>query len=190
MRLSGIKFWAVALFVVASIQVAVVSCSDDPGVENYYTQSREYAADYLKNREQYSEYLKILERARGEYDLRLVDMLGTYGSYTVFAPTNAAVEKYLAERGLSSVDELSVQDCDTIALNSIIEAAYFTTDFNDGQYPKSNMLEHIVSVKSYQEWDAQKQDSVLAMYINQNSPVIHADDCGFQQRPDWHCDFE
>ena len=38
------------------------------------------------------------------------------------------------------------------------------------------MLEHIVSVKSYQEWDAQKQDSVLAMYINQNSPVIHADD--------------
>lgn len=176
MKLSGIKFWAIALFVIASMQVAVVSCSDDPGVENYYTQSREYAADYLKNREQYSEYLKILERARGEYNLRLVDMLGTYGSYTVFAPTNAAVEKYLAERGLSSVDELSVADCDTIALNSIIEAAYFTTDFNDGQYPKSNMLEHIVSVKSYQEWDEQKQDSVLAMYINQSSPVIHADD--------------
>ena len=176
MRLSGIKFWAIALFVVSAIQVAVVSCSDDPGVENYYTQSREYAADYLKNREQYSEYLKILERARGEYDLRLVDMLGTYGSYTVFAPTNAAVEKYLAERGLSSVDELSVADCDTIALNSIIEAAYFTTDFNDGQYPKSNMLEHIVSVKSYQEWDEQKKDSVLAMYINQASQVTHADD--------------
>ena len=176
MKLSGIRFWAIALFVVSAIQVAVVSCSDDPGVENYYTQSKEYAADYLKSREQYSEYLKILERARGEYDLRLVDMLGTYGSYTVFAPTNAAVEKYLAERGLSSVDELSVADCDTIALNSIIEAAYFTTDFNDGQYPKSNMLEHIVSVKSYQEWDEQKQDSVLAMYINQTAPVTHADD--------------
>ena len=176
MKLSEIKFWAIALFVVASIQIAVVSCSDDPGVENYYTQSREYAADYLKNREQYSEYLKILERARGEYNLRLVDMLGTYGTYTVFAPTNAAVEKYLAERGLSSVDELSVADCDTIALNSIIEAAYFTTDINAGQYPKSNMLEHIVSVQSKQEWDEQKQDSVLAMYINQNSPVIHADD--------------
>ncbi len=176
MRLSGIKFWAIALFVVSAIQVAVVSCKDDPGVENYYTQSREYAADYLRSREQYSEYLKILERARGEYELHLVDMLGTYGSYTVFAPTNEAVEKYLAERGLASVDELSIEDCDTIALNSIIEAAYFTTDFNDGQYPKSNMLEHIVSVKSYQEWDAQKQDSVLAMYINQNSQVIHADD--------------
>ncbi len=176
MNSSKIKLWAIALFVISALQVAVVSCSDDPGVENYYTQSREYAADYLKNREQYSEYLKILNRARGEYNLRLVDMLGTYGSYTVFAPTNEAVEKYLAGRGLSSVEELSVEDCDTIALNSIIEAAYFTTDINEGPYPKSNMLEHILSVKSFQEWDAQKQDSVLTLYINQDSQVIHADD--------------
>ena len=156
MNSSKIKLWAIALFVISALQVAVVSCSDDPGVENYYTQSREYAADYLKNREQYSEYLKILNRARGEYNLRLV-------------------EKYLAGRGLSSVEELSVEDCDTIALNSIIEAAYFTTDINEGPYPKSNMLEHILSVKSYQEWDAQKQDSVLTLYINQDSQVIHAE---------------
>ena len=36
MRLSGIKFWAIALFVVSAIQVAVVSCKDDHGVEKYY----------------------------------------------------------------------------------------------------------------------------------------------------------
>ena len=176
MNLKKMRFGAIALCVVAALQVAVVSCSDDPGVENYYTQSREYASSYLQNRSQFSEYLKILEKARGEYNLHLVDMLGTYGDYTVFAPTNEAVEKYLAERGLSSVDELTVEDCDTIALNSIIEAAYFSTDVNEGPYPKSNMLEHILSVNSYQEWDAQKKDSVLAMYINHNSLVIHADD--------------
>jgi len=176
MNLLKVRFGAFVLFVVAALQVAVVSCSDDPGVENYYTQSKEYASNYLKNREQYSEYLKILERARGEYNLRLVDMLGTYGSYTVFAPTNEAVEKYLASRGFTSVDELSVEDCDTIALNSIIEAAYFSTDVNEGPYPKSNMLEHILSINSYKEWDAQKQDSVLAMYVNQASQITHADD--------------
>ena len=114
MNLKKMRFGAIALCVVAALQVAVVSCSDDPGVENYYTQSREYASSYLQNRSQFSEYLKILEKARGEYNLHLVDMLGTYGDYTVFAPTNEAVEKYLAERGLSSVDELSVADCDTI----------------------------------------------------------------------------
>ena len=176
MNLKKVRFGAFVLFVVAAFQVAVVSCSDDPGVENYYTQSKEYASTYLRNRDQYSEYLKILERARGEYNLHLVDMLGTYGSYTVFAPTNAAVEKYLASRGLSSVEELSVEDCDTIALNSIIETAYFSTDVNDGPYPKSNMLEHILSINSYREWDDQKQDSVLAMYVNQASQITHADD--------------
>lgn len=176
MKLSGIKFWAIALFMISAIQVAVVSCKDDPGVENYYTQSREYAADYLKNRSQYSEYLKILERARGEYDLRLVDMLGTYGSYTVFAPTNDAVDKYLLSRGLSSVDDLTREDCDTIALNSIIEAAYFTTDVNQGQYGKNNMLDHIVSVTSEMVWSEEKMDSVLAMHINGDALVTHADD--------------
>ena len=176
MNFKKLRFGASVLFVFMALQMAMVSCSDDPGVENYYTQSKEYAANYLRNRDQYSEYLKILERARGEYDLRLVDMLGTYGSYTVFAPTNEAVEKYLAGRGLTSVDELSVEDCDTIALNSIIEAAYFSTDVNDGPYPKSNMLEHILSINSYKEWSAQKQDSVLAMYVNQASLITHADD--------------
>lgn len=176
MNFTKLRFGALGLFVVAALQVAVVSCSDDPGVENYYTQSKEYASTYLQNRSQYSEYLKILARARGEYDLRLVDMLGTYGDYTVFAPTNEAVEKYLAGRGLTSVDELSVADCDTIALNSIIEAAYFSTDVNDGPYPKSNMLEHILSINSYKEWDAEKQDSVLGMYVNQASKITHADD--------------
>ena len=39
-----IKFnlWAVVLFFLAVVQVSVVSCSDDPGVENYYTAVREY----------------------------------------------------------------------------------------------------------------------------------------------------
>ncbi|MBR3619016.1 MAG: fasciclin domain-containing protein [Bacteroidaceae bacterium] len=171
------NFWAVALFFLSVVQMGIVSCSDDPGVENYYTAVREYASDYLQNREQFSEYVQILQKATGERgDLRLIDMLGTYGSYTVFAPTNEAVDKYLRSKGVSSVDELSKEDCDTIALNSIIEKAFFTTDYSNGQYPKSNMLEHIVSVKSDTVWSESKQDSVLAMYINQSALIAHADD--------------
>ena len=177
MRQMKFNFWAVVLFILSVVQVGVVGCSDDPGVENYYTAVREYASDYLQNRDQFSEYIQILQKATGERgDLRLVDMLGTYGSYTIFAPTNEAVDKYLRSRGLSSVDELSKEDCDTIALNSIIEKAFFTTDYSNGQYPVSNMLEHIVSVKSLQEWSEEKQDSVLAMYVNQSALIVHADD--------------
>ncbi len=177
MKILKFKFLAVALFLISAMQLGFVSCNDDPGVENYYTATREYASDYLKRQEKYSEYVQILQRATGERgDLRLVDLLGTYGTYTVFAPTNDAIDKYLRGRGLTSIDQLSKEDCDTIALNSIIEATYFTTDYSVGQYPKSNMLEHIMSVKSVQEWDETKKDSVLAMYINQTANIIHADD--------------
>ena len=177
MKIIKFNFLAVALFIISAIQVGLVSCEDDPGVENYYTQTREYAADFLKNRDQFSDYVQILQRATGERgDLRLVDLLGTYGSYTVFAPTNTAVEKYLKGRGLTSVEQLTKEECDTIALNSIIEAAYFTTDQSSGQYGKSNMLEHIMSVKSVLEWSDAKKDSVLAIYINQSALVAHADD--------------
>lgn len=171
------KFLAAVLFVISAIQVSLVSCNDDPGVENYYTQMRQYASDYLTSREQFSEYVQILQRATGERgDLRLVDLLGTYGSYTVFAPTNDAVHEYLHAHGMKSIDELSKEDCDTIALNSIIEKAFFTTDYSNGQYPKSNMLEHIMSVKSVTEWSEAKNDSVLAMYVNQTALITHPDD--------------
>ena len=177
MNLNKFKLFTFLLLAFSALQVGMVSCNDDPGVENYYTATREYASDYLKRQDKFSDYVQILQRATGERgDLRLVDLLGTYGSYTIFAPTNDAVKKYLNGRGMTSINQLSKEDCDTIALNSIIERAYFTTDYSSGQYPKSNMLEHIMSVKSVQEWDDVKKDSVLSMYINQTALMTHADD--------------
>lgn len=179
MKILKLKFLAAVVLVLTAMQFGFVSCSDDPGVDNYYTATRDYASDFLRkdDKQRFTSYLEILQRATGERgDLRLVDLLGTYGTYTVFAPTNDAVDKYLKSRGLSSVAELSKEDCDTIALNSIIEATYFTTDVSSGQYNKSNMLEHVMSVKSVMEWDDAKKDSVLAMYVNQTALIAHADD--------------
>lgn len=177
MKVINNKVLAAIVIVLSAIQISLVSCNDDPGIESYYTQTREYASDFLKNREQFSDYVQILQRATGERgDLRLVDLLGTYGSYTVFAPTNNAIRQYLNSRGMISVDQLSKEDCDTLAMNSIIEKAFFTTDYSNGQFPKSNMLEHIMTIKSLQEWSETEKDSVLAMYVNQTSLITHADD--------------
>lgn len=179
MKILKLKFMAAVVLVLSAVQFGFVSCSDDPGVDNYYTATRDYASDFLRKdpEQRFTSYLEILQRATGERgDLRLVDLLGTYGTYTVFAPTNDAVNEYLKSRGLSSVAELSKTDCDTIALNSIIEATYFTSDVSSGQYNKSNMLEHIVSVKSIKEYSEEKKDTILGMYINQTARIIHADD--------------
>lgn len=173
MKILKIQFLAVAVLFIAAIQLTVVSCSDDPGVDSYYTKTEDYAADFLKNdTATYGMYLQILERATGESGkLRLVDLLGTYGSYTVFAPTNDAVEAYLASKGITSVANLSKEDCDTIALSSIIEQAYFTTDVDNDTYDKLNMLDRPLTISSQEN-----EDGSLKMMINKTAVIAHADD--------------
>lgn len=170
MNISKLKFFVAALLCVSAIQVAFVSCSDDPGAENYYTSTKEYASDYLQNREQYSKYVEVLQRATGsEGRYRLVDLLSTWGAYTVFAPTNDAIDLFLASKGVGTVAELSKEDCDTIALNSIIESvAYFTTDVSNDTYNKTNMLDQLITITT----DVDKG----AMYINTKSLLTHVDD--------------
>lgn len=157
-----IKFVAALLLLMSAVQVSFVSCSDDPGAENYYTFTGEYAADFLRNRDKFSEFTTIVQRAN------LMDLLATYGSYTVFAPTNDAIDKYLANNGLSSVDELSDADCDTLARNHIIEQSYFTSDVSDGTYNQMNMLDLPLTITS---------DTVtLKSYINKSAEIVQADD--------------
>jgi len=151
--------------------MAVISCDDDPGVENRYTSTSEYASDYLQNREQFSEFVKILSRSNK------LSVLGTYGNYTVFAPTNAAVTSYLAGLGMASVDELTTDECDTIAKNHIIEnAAYFTTDYNDGTYPQMNMLDRTLTVSCDSDTVSVPGQITLAVYINKSARMIQMDD--------------
>lgn len=149
----------------------VASCDDDPGVENRYTSTSEYASDFLLNREKFSEFAQILERSN------MLSLLGTYGSYTVFAPTNDAVDTYLAGRGLTSVDELSKEDCDTITYTHIIEnVAYFTTDYNDGTYPVMNMLDRPLTVSCDSDTVSTPGQITLAVYINKAARMIQMDD--------------
>lgn len=171
------KISATAIAIIFAVQCCIVSCvSDDPGINNYYTSTKEYAIDYLSNREQFSKYVEILQRATGERgDLRLNDLLGTYGSYTVFAPTNAAIDEYIHSRGFKDVSELTKEECDTIALNSIIEQAYFTTDYSDAIYPRGNMLEHIMSINA-DSLVTPSGEVDLRLFINREAPIRHADD--------------
>lgn len=162
---------------IAVVLVAVValfaSCSDDPGVDNYYTAKGSMANTYLTNDpDTYSEFVSIIQKS----SLVSFDLLGTYGSYTVFAPTNNAVNRYLAGRGLTSVDELTVADCDTIAATHIIEnGSYFTTEFSNATLPNANMLDRYLTITCDSDftYDGKIQ---IAYYINKSAQIILADD--------------
>ena len=116
--------WAavMALFISSS---ALTSCNDDIADDDLYTYKAEMLSDWLRNNEDFSEFAAIVERA-GKMDL-----FSTYGTYTCFAPTNAAVREYLQSRGLTSVDQLSVEDCDTLTCTAVLDRMYFTTELGD-----------------------------------------------------------
>ena len=102
----------------------LTSCSDEPDTEHFYTFTGEMLSDYLNNRPYYSEFKTIVERAD------LMDLLATYGQYTCFLPSNEAIENYLHERGLQSIDQLTDADCDTIARTHLVANMYSTFEMN------------------------------------------------------------
>ena len=154
---------------VLAVPAFMASCSDDPLPQNYYTFTGEMVSDYLQNRsEEYSDFIAILQRSG------LYGMMATYGSYTCLAPNNSAVQLYLKERGMTSVDQLSKEDCDTLAWNHIIdEKAYFTTDLSDGNIPSANMNGRYLTFSS--DSDAMNSNNVT-YYINQSCRLVVRDD--------------
>jgi len=152
--------------VLMMMQLLVTSCNQELTKDRYYTFTGEMLTDYLQNRkEKYSDFITVLERAK------IYDLLTTYGTYTCFAPTNTAIKTYLTEKGLTSVNDLSEKDCDTLAYNHLIKIAYYTTDLNDGVIPTTNMNDRYLSISC--DTDAY---SNIEYYINKTSKIILRDD--------------
>lgn len=119
----------------------LTSCSDEPDSEYFYTFTGEMMSDWLKNRPEYSEFTEIVQRAN------MMDLLATYGHYTCFAPNNDAVDKFLQNRGLSSVSQLSDADCDTIARTHLVSYMYTTYDMIGHKLPTVNMLSRYLATE-------------------------------------------
>ena len=162
-----LKFFAGLLFL-AVFSACMVSCSDEPSSENYYTFTGEMVSDYLDNRpEVYSEFTEILHRSG------LYGMMATYGTYTCFAPTNDAIDKYLRQHGKSSVADLTKEECDTISWNHIIQETYFTTDLSDGNISTPNMNNRFLTFSC--DSDALNGGNAI-YYINMASKITVRDD--------------
>lgn len=127
-------------FLTVMAPLALVSCSDEPDSENYYTFTGEMMSDYLKSRSQYSKFTEIVSRAG------LMSTLSTYGAYTCFVPDNNAVDIYLQGRGKQSVSDLTDADCDTIARTHIVNNMYTTFDMQNGVLASANMNRRYIEV--------------------------------------------
>lgn len=146
------------------------SCSEDDSDAplNFYSSVRLTAAGFIESDEaQFSDFKSILER--GNY----LSMLKTYGHYTVFAPTNDAIQLYLKENGYPTIDAIPNDKCDTLARTHIVQdKAYFTTDMGDAVSPV-NMNDDYIQMTS--DSDVTNNNALL-IFVNKNSRIIQKDD--------------
>ena len=121
----------------ALVAPTLTGCSDEPDGDNFFTFTGEMASDYLRNRSEFSDFTEIVNRANQQGSI--MDMLSSYGHYTCFVPTNEAVQTYLRERGLTSISQLSDDDCDTLARTHLVNNMYSTIDMNTDMLPTANL---------------------------------------------------
>lgn len=164
------KWLMAVLCCLLTMGAGLTSCSDDDSDAplTFYSSVRLTAAEFIEaDQERFSDFKTILER--GNY----LGMLKSYGHYTVFAPTNDAIQQYLKEHGYASLDDLPTEMCDTLSRTHIVnDKAYFTTDMGNDVSPV-NMNDNYINIKA--DSDA-VNNNALVFYVNEDSRLIQRDD--------------
>lgn len=86
-----------AILGIMSAAILMISCKENIDMSNRYTFKEETIASYLEKHEQYSEYVKLLNdvNVSPRSESTVLQLLSARGNYTVFAPTNDAIQNYL-----------------------------------------------------------------------------------------------
>ena len=153
-----------------SFSVCVTSCvdNDDDAPTNRYTAGKLTAAQFLtENEERVSSFIEILKRTS------YFAMLSTYGDYTVFAPNNEAISKYLASNNYATIEDIPEAICDTLVRTHIIKTkAYFTTDISEGPLGM-NMAETKIELSVASDTE---NNNAIIHYANKVARMVEYDD--------------
>lgn len=134
--------------------------------EQEYTQETDTRVNILgyleQDPERFSEFLKVLEITGNDV------FVGTYGTYTLFAPTNEAVENYLTENGVNSVENVPEQELEDLVRLHLIDQVIPTSSFTDGKIPTPSMLGQYITT------GARSEGGNASLVVNKNSRIISA----------------
>ena len=145
------------------ITMMVSACSDEPDSSNFYTFKGQMMSQYLKTHEDFSDFTSLVERTG------MMKLLSTYGEYTCFAPTNEAMNNYLKKRGLTSLEQLTFEDCDTLVRTHLVKDMYTTADMNDGVLSTANMNRRYIEVSHGTD-----ENGNGVVFLNGTSHIIFA----------------
>jgi uncharacterized surface protein with fasciclin (FAS1) repeats len=113
--------------------------------------------------EQFSEFRKILDITG------TATFLSAYGAYTLFAPTNDAVDKYLQEKGVASVDQIDKEELKNLVRFHLLSDTLRSNTFTDGKLPSLTMF------GQYLITGAQNIDGITKIVVNRQANIIQSD---------------
>ncbi len=143
----------------------LTGCNDDLAAENYYTFTGEMMSDFLKTREDFSLFCRIVERA-GEMDL-----MASRGARTLFAPVNTAVEAYLQEQGYASVEDIPAVYCDTLVKACLVDNTLkYTYDLQPTEQLPNELDLPLILVTNDTVLDANR---MVVTVINRRASIIN-----------------
>ena len=146
------------LLIAAAMLLAFISCTENIDTSARYVYEMKSITQYLEGFDYYSEYMRLLGKVpvSAYSETTLKQLLSARGHYTVFAPTNAAIQAYLdtlfkkgivTEPSWSGFKEQSALDSieRVIVFNSILDSgdeyAYDISDFpiHEHEFGLANM---------------------------------------------------
>ncbi|MEI3531455.1 MAG: fasciclin domain-containing protein [Bacteroidaceae bacterium] len=142
------------LLMLTLLAFSFFSCSDKVDESNIYVFNGKSIADYIKEDPDLSYYYFMLQHAKsGKKGSTMDHLLEARGNYTVFVPTNNAVQHYLdsifstPNYDINQTPDSVAQD---IVFNSIIDSehneAYKTTSFQEGTIDYKTMADRFATV--------------------------------------------
>ena len=144
-----------------------VDNDDDVPMSRYQAEKMTVAEFLSDNQERVGSFVTILQRS-GYYG-----MLSTYGNFTVFAPNNEAIEKYMASNSYKSIEDIPEAVCDTLVRTHIIKTkAWFTTEVSEGDLGM-NMAETSITLSI--NTDAENNNAVVH-FANKVARMVEFDD--------------
>lgn len=164
----------ITTFIVAMslFSVSLFYSCNDPELEQR-TNFEELIGEFLENNfDEYGDFVKIIYRAES------MSFLKAYGGYTVFAPDNRAVNEYLGELGVSSIEEISKEELKDLLKYHVIKDTISTTEFIDGRMNTQNEFGHYVTTGTYFEGGqpvikVNKYAKILEKDIRMANGIIH-----------------
>ena len=114
------------LILLAVFTASVLGCTEEKYKES--TDETLNITEFLRaNEDNYSMFLEVLEIT--DY----ASFMNTYGTYTLFLPTNDAVNTYLSDVGANSLSDVPLEDLQELAKLHILADVVTTVEFTDGK---------------------------------------------------------